>query len=167
MHDDIREVLKKAYQIEVDGYTFYSMVADRAEKPAVRELFDKLARDEIQHKAFITNVMGSFEDKGIEAFNIQRRDPDLRAFVGTIYTSAFKAKAENADFEMGVLSVGMTLEQRAIEYFTGAAKHAVEAEVRDFYQFLADWEKGHLEALQKLYGGVREDFWAEGGFAPF
>jgi len=167
MHDDIREVLRKAYQIEVDGHTFYSMVADRAEKPAVRELFDKLARDEIQHKAFITNVMGSFEDKGIEAFNIQRRDPDLRAFSGTIYTSAFKAKAENADFEMGVLSVGMTLEQRAIEYFSGAAKHAVEAEVRDFYQFLADWEKGHLEALQKLYGGVREDFWAEGGFSPF
>ncbi len=48
-----------------------------------------------------------------------------------------------------------------------AAKSAAEDEVRDFYQFLADWEKGHLEALQKLYGGVREDHWAEGGFSPF
>ncbi len=167
MHEEIKEVLRQAYQIEVDGYTFYSMVADRADKPAVRDLFDKLARDEVQHKAFITSVMGSFEDKGIEAFNIQRRDPNLKAFTDTIYTPDFKAKADGADFEMGVLSVGMTLEQRAIEYFSGAAKHATEAEVRDFYQFLADWEKGHLEALQKLYGGVREDFWAEGGFAPF
>jgi len=167
MHEEIREVLKKAYQIEVDGYTFYSMVADRADKPAVRELFDKLARDEVQHKAFITNVMGSYEDKGVEAFNIQRRDPNLKAFTDTIYSSDFKAKAEDADFEMGVLSVGMTLEQRAIRYFSGAAAHADATEVRDFYQFLADWEKGHLEALQRLYNGVREDYWADGGFAPF
>jgi rubrerythrin len=167
MHTEIREVLKKAYQIEVDGYTFYSMAAERAEKPAVQELFDKLASDEVQHKAFITSVMGSYDDKGIEAFNIRRRDPDLKAFTDAIYTADFKAKADEAEFEMGVLSVGMTLESRAIEYFSGAAKHAAEAEVRDFYQFLADWEKGHLEALRRLYGGVREDYWAEGGFSPF
>ena len=118
MHDDIREVLKKAYQIEVDGYTFYSMAADRAEKPAVQELFDKLARDEVQHKAYLQSVMGSFEDKGVEAFNIHRRDPDLKAFTNTIYTDGFKEQARGADFEMGVLSIGMTLETRAIQYFT-------------------------------------------------
>jgi len=167
MHEDIREVLKKAYQIEVDGYTFYSMAADRAEKPAVQELFDKLARDEIQHKAYIQSVIGSYEDKGVKAFAIHRRDPDLKAFTDTIYTEAFKTQARDADFEMGVLSIGMTLETRAIQYFSGAAKSASEDEVRDFYQFLADWEKGHLDALQKLYGGVREDYWADGGFSPF
>ena len=167
MHEDIREVLKKAYQIEVDGYTFYSMAADRAEKPAVQELFDKLARDEVQHKAYLQSVIGSYEDKGVEAFTIHRRDPDLKAFTDTIYTDAFKAQARDADFEMGVLSIGMTLETRAIQYFTTAAKRASEDEVRDFYQFLADWEKSHLDTLQKLYGGVREDYWADGGFSPF
>jgi rubrerythrin len=111
--------------------------------------------------------MGSYEDKGVEAFAIHRRDPDLKAFTDTIYTEAFKAQARDADFEMGVLSIGMTLETRAIQYFSGVAKSASEDEVRDFYQFLADWEKGHLEALQKLYGGVREDYWADGGFSPF
>ncbi len=167
MHDDIREVLKKAYQIEVDGYTFYSMAADRAEKPAVQELFDKLASDEVQHKAYLQSVIGSYEDKGVAAFTIARRDPELKAFTDTIYTDAFKTQARDADFEMGVLSIGMTLETRAIQYFTTAAKRASEDEVRDFYQFLADWEKGHLDALQKLYGGVREDYWADGGFSPF
>ncbi|MBD3872760.1 MAG: hypothetical protein IFK91_07590, partial [Acidobacteria bacterium] len=51
--DDIREILRKAYQIEVDGYTFYSMAADQASKQPVQELFDKLARDEVQHKAYL------------------------------------------------------------------------------------------------------------------
>jgi len=165
--DDIREILKKAYQIEVDGYTFYSMAADRASKPAVQELFDKLARDEIQHKAYLQGVMGSYEDKGIEAFNIHRRDPDLQSFSSTIFTEEFKRQVHGAELELGVLSIGMTLESNAIRYFSGAAENAAEEEVREFYQFLADWEQQHLEALQALYHGVRQDFWDEGGFSPF
>jgi rubrerythrin len=165
--EEIREVLRKAYQIEVDGYTFYSMAADRAEKQPVQELFDKLARDEVQHKAYLKSVMGSYEDKGIEAFHVNFRDPDLKAFTSTIFTDDFKSKAEGTDFEMGVLSIGMTLESNAIKYFAGAAESTTEEEVREFYLFLADWEKQHLEALQALYGGVRQDFWADSGFSPF
>ena len=167
MHEDIREVLKKAYQIEVDGYTFYSMAADRASKPAVQELFEKLAHDEVQHKAYLQSVIGSYEEKGLAAFNVNLRDPDLKAFTGTIFTEKFKKQAQGADFELGVLSIGMTLETNAIAYFAGAAEGTSETEVRDFYLFLADWEQQHLEALQSLYNGVRQDFWSDGGFAPF
>ena len=166
-NDEIREILRKAYQIEVDGYTFYSMAAEQAKKDAVQELFDKLARDEVQHKAYLKNVMGSYDEKGVEAFNVHRRDPDLKAFTDTIFTDRFKAKAAGAEFELGVLSVGMTLEQNAIAYFSGAAEHATEAEVRDFYRFLADWEREHFAALQQLHASVRQDFWHEGGFSPF
>jgi rubrerythrin len=165
--DAVREILRKAYQIEVDGYTFYSMAADRAQKPAVQELFDKLAHDETEHKAFLRNVMKNYEDKGVAAFQLHPRDPDLRQFTATIFTDRFKKEAEGADFEMGVLSIGMQLESRAISYFSGAAQRAEEREVREFYQFLADWEKQHLDALQALHGAVRQDFWSEGGFEPF
>jgi rubrerythrin len=165
--DDIREVLRKAYQIEVDGYTFYSMAAEQATKEPVQELFDKLARDEVQHKAYLKSVMGSYDDRGVEAFNVHRRDPDLKAFASTIFTETFRQQAHGADFELGVLSVGMTLESNAIRYFDGAAEHADEREVREFYRFLADWEREHLEALRQLYDGVRQDFWTDGGFAPF
>ena len=39
--------------------------------------------------------------------------------------------------------------------------------MRTFYRFLGDWEKQHLDALQRLYTSVREDFFAAGNFAPF
>ena len=165
--ETIREVLRKAYQIEVDGYTFYSMTAERAQKPAVQELFDKLAQDEVQHKAFLKSVMGRYEEKGAAAFQLERRAPDLRAFTDTIFTQKFREQAQGADFEIGVLSIGMTLESNAIAYFSGAAKQTEAGEVRDFYQFLADWEKQHLDALQNLYNAIRSDFWHESGFAPF
>ena len=163
----IRDILRKAYQIEVDGHTFYSMAADQADKEPVRELFDKLACDEVEHKAYLKEVMRGVDERGVAAFTVGRRDPDLRAFSDSVFTERFKERARGAAFEMGVLSVGMQLESNAIAYFTSAARDADEGEVRGFYQFLADWEKEHLEALERLYNGVRQDFWAESGFAPF
>lgn len=41
------------------------------------------------------------------------------------------------------------------------------AEARGFYQFLADWEKQHFDALSSLSAAIRDDFWSAGGFAPF
>lgn len=165
--DVIREVLRKAYQIEVDGYTFYSMAAEKAEKPAVGELFEKLARDEVQHKAYLKTVAGRLEEQGVQAFHLDVKRPDLKAFTDTLFTQRFREQARGAAFEAGVLSIGMTLEQNAVSYFSGAAKKATEEEVRDFYRFLADWERQHFEALNALYNAVRQDFWAESGFAPF
>ena len=130
-------------------------------------MFDKLARDEVQHKAYLKSVMGSYDEKGIEAFAVHRRDPDLKEFTSTIFTDSFKRQAHGADFELGVLSIGMTLESNAIRYFSGAADSATDQEVRDFYRFLADWEQQHLDALRGLFDGVRHDFWADGGFSPF
>ncbi|MFI5167128.1 MAG: ferritin family protein [Thermoanaerobaculales bacterium] len=163
----VLDILRKAYQIEVDGYTFYSMTAERATKPAVQELFAKLAEDEIQHQTFLRSIGSNYGARGAEAFKLNLRAPDLRAFSDAVFTARFREQAAGAEFEMGVLSIGMNLESNAIRYFTGAAAHAAEDEIKTFYQLLAEWEKQHLDALQRLYGSVREDFFAAGNFAPF
>ena len=171
MSDDkaaLVEILKKAYQIEVDGYTFYAMAADRADKPAVQELFAKLAKDEVEHKAFITNIMKNYNEKGSAAFGLGLRPPpQMREFSDALFTEKFKQQAKDAAFEMGALSVGMTLEQNAILHFTNAARQSSEKEVRDFYAFLADWEKQHFDALKNLSDAIRSSFWSESPFAPF
>ena len=133
----------------------------------MQELFDKLARDEVEHKAYLLDVMRNYEKKGVEAFHVGRRNPDLQAFTATIFTEEFKKQARGADFEMGVLSIGMTLESNAIRYFTASAESAGESEIREFYAFLADWEKQHFDALQNLHTTVRQEFWSEGRFSPF
>jgi len=165
--EQIVDILRQAYQIEVDGYTFYSMTADRADKPAVQELFGKLAQDEVQHQAFLRSVLKNYHDKGIEAFALNVKTPDLHAFAEKVFTDRFRDQAEGAAFEMAALSVGMTLEKNAVSYFGGAARQASEAEVRTFYQFLADWEQQHLDALAGLAEVVRGDFWEKSGFAPY
>jgi rubrerythrin len=163
----IIEILRKAYQIEVDGYTFYSMTADRADKPAVQDLFGKLAQDEVQHQAFLRSVLKGYDEQGLGAFSVSMKIPDLSAFSDKVFTDRFREQAEGAAFEMAALSVGMTLEKNALAYFSTAAREATDAEVRQFYQFLADWEQRHLDALQGLHESIRSDFWDRSGFSPF
>jgi rubrerythrin len=165
--DQVFDILRKAYQIEVDGYTFYSMTADRADKPAVQDLFGRLAQDEMQHQAFLRSVLTNYNDKGVEAFSMDIVLPDLRTFSDKVFTDRFREQAEGAAFEMAALSVGMTLEKNAVAYFSGAVHNAAEVEVQQFYHFLADWEEQHLNALQSLYETIRGDFWEKSGFSPY
>jgi erythrin-vacuolar iron transport family protein len=165
--EQLLEILRKAYQIEVDGYTFYSMTADRASKPAVQELFGKLAADEVQHQTYLKGVAGRLDEKGPAAFQLGPRSPEQRAISQAVFTAKFREQAVASEFELGVLSVGMTLESNAIRYFSSAAQQAGEPEVKAFYQFLADWEKEHYEALQGLFNAIRADAHAASSFAPF
>ncbi len=164
--EDIIDIVRKAYQIEVDGYTFYSMTADQATKPAVQDLFGKLAQDETQHQAFLRSVLKNYEQQGVGAFNVGVKLPDFRAFSDRLFTERFREQAEGAAFELAALSVGMTLEKNAVAYFSTAAREATESEVRTFYGFLADWERQHLDALQGLHESIRADFWDRSGFSP-
>lgn len=165
--DAILDIVKRAYQIEVDGYTFYSMTAERAQQPAVQELFAKLAADEVQHQAFLKTVATHFDDRGVSAFQLATRLPDPGAITSQVFTGRFRAQAAGAEFETAVLSIGMTLESNAIAYFSQAASQSTDRGVQEFYQFLANWERQHFDALQNLYNLVREDHMAQSGFSPF
>ncbi len=163
----ILEILRKAFQIEVDGYTFYSMTTQQATKPAVKELFAKLADDEIQHQAFLKGVGQRYTTAGLAAFVVPSRGADLSGLTDHVFTARFREQAKGAAFEMGALSVGLTLETNAMAHFNQAAGATDSREVRDFYRFLADWEQQHFDALNSLYQSLRADFWGQGNLAPF
>jgi rubrerythrin len=165
--DAILDIIHKAYQIELDGYTFYSMTAERAQKPAVQELFAKLASDEVQHQAFLTSVAKNYDAKGTGAFCVGGALPDASDINSLVFTGRFREQAAGAEFEMAVLSIGLTLETNAMRYFAEAARQAADKEVTQFYQFLGDWEKQHYDALKILFDVVRGDQMAASGFSAF
>ena len=159
--DAIAAVLRKAFQVEVDGFTFYSMAAERAAKPATQKLFERLARDETEHQAYIKAVMRRYEDLGVGSFRFDRRDPDLEEFSSELFTGNFKEQAQGEVFETGALSIGIQLERNAVAFFGSAAEDASDLQVKGFFRFLADWEGSHLRLLEKLYDSIRVDPWPE------
>ena len=159
--DEIADVLRRAFQVEVDGFTFYSMALESATKPAVRKLFERLARDETEHKAYIMAVMKRYEEHGASSFRFDQSDPDLAEFSSQIFTDAFREQAQGEASELGALSIGVQLESNAVAFFNTAAGNATEPQITGFYQFLADWEGMHLRTLQQLYDRIRVDYWPE------
>jgi hypothetical protein len=61
----------------------------------------------------------------------------------------------------------MTLETNAIKCFSKAAADAPEQEVKGLYQYLADWEKQHSDALKNLYNSLQEDFFTSSNLILF
>jgi len=159
----VREILKKAYQVELDGYTFYSLAADRAAKPTVQRLFARLARDEAEHQAYLKTIMKRYEELGTGGFFVDPRDPAMEEYSSQLFTESFRREAQGETFELGVLSVGLQLESRAASFFATASREATEPQVVGFYRFLADWEDLHYRTLKRLYDGVRTDFEASNG----
>jgi rubrerythrin len=155
----ISDILRKAFQVEVDGYTFYSMAAASADKPAARKLFERLARDETEHKAYILAVMKRYEEHGAKSFHFDPHDPDLGEYSSQIFTDSFKEQAQGDVSEIGALSIGIQLETNAVTFFDTAAREATDPEIAGFYRFLADWEGSHLRTLQLLYDSIRVDPW--------
>jgi len=161
--DAITDILRKAFQVEVDGFTFYTMAAEHATKPAVRELFERLARDETEHQAYIRAVMRRYEEHGAGSFHIDHRNPDLAEFSSEIFTERFKEQALGETSEIGALSIGVQLESNAVAFFDAAARGATDPQIAGFYRFLADWEGMHLRTLERLFDSIRVDAWPEGG----
>jgi len=155
--DAIVDILRKAFQVEVDGLTFYTMTAESATKPASKSLFERLARDETEHQAYLRSVMRRYEEHGASSFAMERRKPDLAEFSSAIFTESFKDQATGEEFELGALSIGMQLEANAVEFFDASARNATDPQIGGFFRFLADWEGLHLRLLQQLYETLRED----------
>jgi rubrerythrin len=151
----IMDILKRAFQVEVDGFTFYSMAAEHATKPAVRKLYKRLALDETEHKAYLRSVMKRYEELGAASFRVDPRDPDLGEYSSQMFTEEFKNQTEGEVTEAGALSIGIQLESNAIEFFSTAAQEAEDDRISGFYRFLADWEGFHLRTLQHLFDSIR------------
>ncbi len=156
--EGIREILKKALRVELDGYTFYSMTADRSTKPTVQKLFAKLARDEAEHQGYLKAVMQRYEGLGVGGFFVDPRDPGMAEYSSQLFNDAFRREAEGETFELGVLSIGLQLEANAVAFFSGASREATDPQVSGFYRFLSDWEDLHYRTLKQLYDNVRADF---------
>jgi rubrerythrin len=151
----VREILKKALQVEVDGHTFYSMAAEQATKPAIQSLFLRLARDEIEHKTYLKNVMRRLEELGGGSFFVEQKDPGLGEFSSQIFTDEFREQARGVASAPAVLSIGMQLEANAVAFFTAAAEGSEDPQAKGFFRFLADWEGQHYRILERLLQGVQ------------
>ncbi|HDS02020.1 MAG TPA: hypothetical protein ENO22_13085 [candidate division Zixibacteria bacterium] len=163
----LTEGLKKAISAERDGYSFYMMAAGSTEDEKGKEVFETLAREELDHMNFLRQQYDSILKTGRPDTSISLGPRKDLTGISPIFSDKLKSRISDAHIEMSALSIGVQLELDAIRFYQEQAKETSYPDVRRFYQELADWETGHYNALWEQQQQLKEDYWSTGGFAPF
>ena len=116
--------LKQALRNEIDGAEFYRMAAGSARRDAVRQMFQFLMEEEERHRAAIVNQMQRLaEGKGMKFERAASAKKALAKFKSPLLTDDLVKEGRQVEGEVAALSIGMTLEKRAIAQFTRPAEN--------------------------------------------
>ncbi|MEW6719755.1 MAG: ferritin family protein [Thermodesulfobacteriota bacterium] len=165
----IAKGLKQALLNEIDGTEFYRMAAENAARDGIRRMFRFLMEEEKRHREEILRVIRAFSQG--KAPRLERSAASRRGigrFRSPLYTADLVKAGRKAEGEVAALSIGMTLERRAIAQFTALGKKAAaDPATQKVFADLAEWEREHLDVLTRQYGQLREMYWEEARFWPF
>lgn len=158
------EILKTAILLERKGKAFYSHVASQAKDEDVKEFFQMMADEEDEHVDFLVKQYESFtKNKSFTKIDFKHEDHTD----DDILTDKVKTKIENASFESAAISSAIDMENRAIKIYSDRADSAEDQEEKDFYKFLADWERGHNKVLHEIDKALQDRVWNDNQFWPF
>ena len=59
------------------------------------------------------------------------------------------------------------MEKKAIDVYSTQAETATDPNEKILYNWLSDWEKGHLKILNDLDNELKEKIWYNNQFWPF
>jgi rubrerythrin len=159
--------LQRAIQAEHEGRHFYLMAAGNTNDLQGREIFQNLAEEELSHFHYLQAQYKSLLETGKVDSSVSLGKSKILSGSHPIFSEAIKERINQAHYEMTALSIGIQLEQSAVRFYSTEAETVVDPAVASFYGELAEWERGHLKALQSQMESLREDYWNKGGFAPF
>ncbi len=167
--DPVMKGLRAALRNEVDGAEFYRMAAGSARRDAVRQMFRFLQGEEERHReAILLHMERAAAGKTfrIERGVVSRRG--IAKFRSPLLTDDLVKVGRQAEGEVAALSIGMTLEKRAIAQFVALRKKAAgDPKAEKAFSDLITWEQDHLDLLTRQYDQLREMYWGEARFWPF
>jgi rubrerythrin len=155
-----------AIQTELEGYEFYRMAAAKCQDGGAKRMFESLAKDEVEHQRILKKQYDSIM-KGGDFVPPKKPGRSRLRVKSPVFSKAFLASKKKKQFEMSALSVGVLLEQNAIEFYNKQGKHSRMPKAKKFFKELADWEGEHLRALLAQKQFLQREIFAAAHFEPF
>jgi rubrerythrin len=161
--------LKQALLNEVEGVEFYRMAAGNTRHDGVRQMFRFLMEEEERHReAILAQMKRMAEGKPFRMERGAAAKKALAKFRSPLFTGDLVKGSRQVEGEVAALSIGMTLEKRAIAQFSALLrKTAGDPRVEKVFSDLVAWEQDHLDILTRQYDQLREMYWEEARFWPF
>lgn len=167
MENQVTDILKQAIIMENRGKSLYQMVAAQTPSEEVKNIFQTMADEEQIHIEFLTKQFAFYQKNKTFDVNQLEAAAEEDAIANTILTEKIKQDISGAGFESAAISAAIDMENKSIEVYEKRAKESNDANEKELYQFLADWEKGHHKLLLDLNKQLTEKVWYDNNFWPF
>lgn len=165
MYKEELAIISQAVLNEVEGYEFYKMASNQANSEGTKEAFTELANEELKHADYLRKLWRKLSDGGdlkIESIldaGIQVPSPEIYKWD--------KIDKSNSSVAMSVFGIGIQMEQSSIDFYKDAKEKVKSQASKELFDLLISWEQVHLKQFTEQYSILKEDWWAEQGFAPF
>ncbi len=159
------QAVKDAIMTEIKGQQLYSHAAATTEDPSAKAMFTALAKDEDEHVSLLQAQYESLLSSGkIDLSQVHPAEVDHGA--GHVIDDKFRKSIKRGTFEMAVIGIGCDLENKAISYYNEQAGKTDDADLKQLFTWLSEWEVGHLEQLMELEKMLQDEYWSDQGFSP-
>ena len=160
------DILKMAVLMERRGVAFYTAVAEQTKDPDISNVFKTMASEESIHLKFLSEQFLSFE-KNQEFTCPNLQDQTAEGIANMVLSEDIKNRITAAGFEAAAISASIDMEKKAIEVYSAQAATAADPNEKLLYNWLSEWEKGHLKILNDLDTELKEKIWYNNQFWPF
>ncbi len=157
----IKDAIKGAILLEINGRRFFNHAADITEHERGKKMFKFLAEEEGRH----LETFGKLFSKilGGEDWKNYIDERDLSGEAPLVEKLKLRMKERKGKGETEALSIGMQLEREAIEYFNEAAKNTDDSVAKKIFMEISEEEKFHYDLLQAQHDSVtKSGFWLDG-----
>jgi len=158
------EILKGALLLEHKGKALYMSVIESSKVKEVRDLFSLLAKEEGKH-INVLNKQFSRISKG-EGFDISDIKDTHAETSEAVLTDVIKESVSGAGYEAAVISAALEFEKNSVKYYSEHAEGAQSEDEEKLFEWLRDWEKGHMMMLARIDNDLKEKIWFDNQFWP-
>jgi len=153
-HLEEKEAVKTAALIEVNGYRFYKLLAERAESKEAKAAFKKLADDEKKHLKTIETVFfheAGFSDQVTEE-EILIEDYIEREGRADLFARRINVDelVRSIDTHKKALMVALDTERHSVHLFQHLSNTSGTEEGRRIYMELAEEEMSHVSQIEAM-----------------
>jgi len=156
-----------AILMERRGKAFYEKVAEQSKSSEVQNIFNIMAKEEDLHIAILSKQYIHFDkNKKFQKSDLKSNETK-KDIAKLILSHNIKKQISAASYEAAAISSAIDMENKAIEVYSNRAKESMDGDEKELFQWLADWEKGHLKILNDMNKELMEDVWYDNKFWPF
>ena len=160
------DILKEAILLERRGRSFYLQAAAQSKNADVQAFFELMANEEQRHVQILGEQFQKYTRDG-EFATLAPGQTSGQPLADMVLSEEVKQKIAAADFEAAAISAAVAMEERAVDLYSRQAAAAQSPNEQALYNWLADWEKGHLRFLAELDREIKRRIWDDNQFWPF